>query len=156
MGTYVYCLEHNTIILINNLYYSIQNIQPVHKTKRRYERSMWYPKNAGYDSYKLIAINVFTKEPFIKIYSADTLFEIQTPIKAEYSVVDINNNIITLLTKNYTEKIINVNDIDIDINTYAKIQNSLNDDNVGDIIITILTGVNLLKIINLQIIKCIE
>jgi hypothetical protein len=156
MGTYVYCLEHNAIIVINNLYYTIQNIQPVYKTKRRYERSIWYPKNAGYDSYKLIAINVFTKEPFIKIYSADTLFEIQTPIKTEYSVVDINNNIITLLTKNYTEKIININDIDIDINTYAKIQNFLNNNDVGDIIITILTGVNLLKIINLQIIKCIE
>jgi hypothetical protein len=118
---------------------------------------LWYPKNAGYDSYKLIAINVFTKEPFIKIYSADALFKIQTPIKAEYSVVDINKNVITLLTKDYTEKIINVSDVNIDINTYAKIQNSLNDDNVGDIIIiTILTEVNLQKIINLQIIKCIE
>lgn len=156
METYVNCLEHNAIIPINNSYYMVQNIQPVHKTKRRYEHTMWYPKNAGYDSYKLIAINVFTKEPFIKIYSADTLFKIQSPIKSEYSVVDINNNVITLLTKDYTEKIININDTNIDINTYAKIQNSLNDDDVGDIIITILTGVNLLKIINLQIIKCIE
>ena len=156
METYVYCLKHNAIILINNLYYIVQNIQPVHKTKRRYESSLWYPRGAGCDSYKLIAINVFTKEPFIKIYSADTLFKIQTPIKAEYSVVDINNNVITLLTEDYTEKIINVSDIDIDINTYAKIQNSVNDADVGDIIITILTGVNLLKIINLQIIKCIE
>ena len=99
---------------------------------------------------------MFTKVSFIKIYSADTLFKIQTPIKAEYSVVDINKNVITLLTKDYIEKNININDINIDINTYTKIQNSLNDDDVGDIIITILTGVNLLKIINLQIIKCIE
>lgn len=154
METYIYCLKHNAIIQINDVYYAVQGVQPVHKTKRRYESSIWYPKNAGYDKYKLMAINVFTKEPFIKIYKADTLFKIQTFIKTKYSVIDINNNVITLLSEDCVEKIINISDINIDINGYAEIHNALNDDDVGEVIITILTGINLLKIINLKITKC--
>jgi len=125
METYVYCLKHNEIIQINDLYYAVQGVQPVHKTKRRYESSIWYPKNAGYDKYKLMAINVFTKEPYIEIYRADTLFKIQTCIKTKYSVIDINNNMITLLSEDCMEKIINISDINIDINGYAEIHNAL-------------------------------
>jgi hypothetical protein len=108
----------------------------------------------GYNKYKLMAINVFTKEPFIKIYNADTLFKIQTFIKTKYSVIDINNNLITLLSEDCMEKIINISDINIDINGYAEIHNALNDNDVSEVIITILTGINLLKIIDLKIIKC--
>jgi len=154
METYVYCLKHNAIIQINDLYYVVQGIQGVHKTKRMYESSIWYPKNAGYDKYKLMAINVYTKEPFAQVYKADTLFKVQTFIKTKYSVIYINNNVITLLSEDCMTKIINISDINIDINGYAEIHNALNDDDVGEVIITILTGINLLKIINLKITKC--
>jgi hypothetical protein len=153
METFICYLQPGTYINIDNLDFEVQEIKAIHKTKRRYECSVWYPKGAGYDTYKLNAINVFTKEPYIKIYDANTKFKLSTFTKTKYYVIEINNDVITLFTENYVEKSIKISDIDI--NTYIKINKYLNDKDIGEIIITILTGPNLLKIIDLQITKYI-
>lgn len=83
------------------------------KTKRRYEKSVWYPKEAGYDSYNLSLTNVFTKEYIHCIHDAKTQFKIINPIVTKYYVIEINNNTLTLFTEDYVETNINTSIIDI-------------------------------------------
>jgi hypothetical protein len=67
-------------------------------------------------------------------------------------VIDINNDIITVLTEDYITKNIKVNDTDIE--TY-KIHAALNDQDIVEVIITILTYETISKIIYLKFTKCI-
>jgi len=152
MKEYACYLKPNQIIEINNSYFKVKDVQSIYKTKRRYEMSLWYPKGVGYDSYKISLINVSTKKHINCIYSAETKFIIINPTITEYYVVGINDKIITLLTKDFVEININISDIDIDIDTNNKINKYINDENVCEIIITVsvLTELNILKIINLQ------
>ena len=147
---YICYLKPNQIIEINNFYFKVKDIKSIYKTKRRYEQSIWYPKGAGYDSYKLSLINLLTEKDINHIYSAETQFKIINPTITKYYVVGINDKIITLLTEDFVETNMNVSDIDI--NTNIKINKYINDVNIGEIIITIyvLKELNILKIINLQ------
>jgi len=153
---YTCYLKPNQIIKINNSYFKVKDVQSIYKTKRRYETSIWYPKGAGYNSYKLSLINVLTEKHINCIYSAETQFKIINPTITKYYVVEINNKIITLLTEDFVETNMNVSDIDTDTN--IKINKYINDENVGELIITIfvLTELNILKIINLQTTECIS
>ena len=65
-------------------------------------------------------------------------------------MIDINNDIITVLTKDYITKNIKVNDTDIE--TY-KIHTTLNDQDIVEVIITILTYETISKIIDYDIIS---
>lgn len=156
MMEYTCYLKPNQIIKINNSYFKVKDVQSIYKTKRRYETSIWYPKGAGYNSYKLSLINVLTEKHINCIYSAETQFKIINPTITKYYVVEINNKIITLLTEDFVETNMNVSDIDTDTN--IKINKYINDENVGELIITIfvLTELNILKIINLQTTECIS
>jgi hypothetical protein len=92
MKKYVHNLNIDEIVNIDNNYFKVNAVQAVFKTKRRYEKSVWYPKEAGYDSYNLSLINVFTKEYIHCIHDAETQFKIINPIVTKYYVVEINNN----------------------------------------------------------------
>ena len=65
-------------------------------------------------------------------------------------MIDINNDIITVLTEDYITKNIKVNDTDIE--TY-KIHTTLNDQDIVEVIITILTYETISKIIDYEIIS---
>lgn len=85
----------------------------------------------------LKAINILTGEEFIpldNIYYASKLFKCVSLTKTKYYVVDINDDIITLLTEDNYEKKININE-------YTKLKNYIHDE------ITILTYKS--KIINI-------
>lgn len=153
---YICFLKSEQIVEIDNSYFKVKNIQEVNKTKRRYESSAWWPKGAEYDSYKLSLTNVFTNEHISCVYKASTKFKIIEPIITKYSVIDINECIISLLTEDLVSTNMNISDIDIDPCTYNKINNYLGDMNIGEIIIDVISGPNILKIINLQTVKCIE
>ena len=143
-------LNFGEFIKINNSCYEVKKIKGVHKTKRRYEKSLWYPKGAGYDKYKIETINVLTGEKIIDIYIAQTLFKILTLTKTNYCVIDINNDIITVLTEDYITKNIKINYTDIE--TY-KIHTALNNEDIVEIILTILTYETISKIIDYEIIS---
>jgi translation elongation factor P/translation initiation factor 5A len=124
MEKYIFLLKQGDLIDINNDVYKIKNIQGVHKTKRRYESSLFYPKGASYDKYMLKAINILTGEeliPLDNIYYASKLFKCVSLTKTKYYVVDINDDIITLLTEDNDEKKININE-------YTKLKNYIHDE----------------------------
>jgi len=143
---YICNLNFGDFIEIDNTLFKVKNIQGDHKTKRRYESSLWHPKGSGYNEYKLSLINVFTKEVINNTYNATQQVKIIYPIKIKYDVIEMNKDTITLLTENYDETKINIEKVDIDV--IKKINELLNNGDVCEIIITFLNG----KIISCNII----
>jgi len=139
-------LKFGDFIEIDNTLFKVKNVQGDHKTKRRYESSLWHPKGVGYNKYKLSLINVFTKEVINNTYNAIQQVKIIYPIKTKYYVTEINKDNITLLTENYDETKINIETVDIDV--IEKINELLNNGNDCELIITFLSG----KIISCDII----
>jgi hypothetical protein len=99
-------------------------------------------------------MDVLNEKKIVKIYCAETLFTLVTPVKKTYYVVEINCDIITLFTEDYTEVNLKISDI-INFEMYnAKINNSLNKGDEIVIIISSLSFKDPLEIVDIKINKC--
>jgi len=108
--------------------------------------------DAGYRKYKFEAINILTEESAIKIYSAETQFKTLNLIKNICYILDINDNkVILLKEEDDNNEQINIQISDMNMEIYTKINNYFNDKSNKKVIITFITGINVLEIIDVQI-----